>query len=71
MSQKEITTEILFQKLGKTWYTFSQIDSEVIYTALPDNVDPKSTTLEFYQVIEEHERKVKETLKIKNLRKTA
>ncbi len=50
--------EVLFQKLGKTWYIFTEINSEVIYSAMPSGMDPRSTSLELYQVIEKHLRKV-------------
>ncbi len=53
-----ITKEVLFQKLGTTWYVFSEINGEVIYSAMPKGLDPKSTKLELYEVIEKHISKV-------------
>jgi hypothetical protein len=53
-SDKTNETEFLFQKLGNTWYVMGVVNDEVIYTALPENVDPKTTKLELYEVIEEH-----------------
>jgi len=47
--------KILFQNLGGRWYAFAEIEGkEVIYTALPKGVDPKTTKLEFYELIEDH-----------------
>lgn len=54
--------KVLFQKLGNTWYIFSEINNEIIYSAMPDGMDPRSTKLELYEVIEEH---------MENLRKRA
>ena len=56
-------SEVLFQKLGNTWYVFSEIESEIIYSALPEGMDPHSTRLELYEVIEEHMKKVANTRK--------
>ena len=50
--------EVLFQKVGNTWYVFTEINSEVYYSALPEGMEPHSTKLELYQVIEEHMKKV-------------
>lgn len=56
MSDQErvIINDLLFQKLGNKWYIFSEIEDEVIYSAMPEGMDPRSTKLELYQVIEEH-----------------
>jgi hypothetical protein len=54
----EITKEVLFQKLGHTWYIFTEINNEIVYSAMPDGMDPKSTKLELFDVIENHMRKV-------------
>lgn len=54
----QITKEVLFQKLGNTWYIFTEINDQVVYSAMPEGMDPKSTKLELYDVIEEHMRKV-------------
>lgn len=50
--------EVLFQKLGTTWFVFSEINDEVIYSTLPDGMDPYSIKLELFEVIEEHMNKV-------------
>lgn len=55
---QEITKEVLFQKLGATWYIFTEINNEVVYSAMPDGMDPRSTQLELFEVIENHMKKV-------------
>ncbi len=50
--------EVLFQKLGNVWYIFSEIGGEVVYSALPYGMDPHTTKLELYEVIEKHMKKV-------------
>lgn len=57
-TENEITKEVLFQKLGQTWYIFTEINKEVVYSAMPEGMDPKTTKLELFDVIEEHMRKV-------------
>jgi hypothetical protein len=52
------TNEVLFQKLGQTWYVFSEINGEVVYSAMPEGMNPKETKLELFQVIEQHLSKV-------------
>lgn len=52
------TSEVLFQKLGNTWYVFTEVESECVYSALPDGMDPRSTKMELFEVIEEHMKKV-------------
>lgn len=54
----EITKEVLFQKLGQTWYIFTEINSEVVYSAMPEGMDPTKTKLELFDVIENHMKKV-------------
>lgn len=54
----EINKEVLFQKLGHTWYIFTEVNNEVVYSAMPDGMDPRSTKLELFEVIEEHMKKV-------------
>ena len=54
--------KVLFQKLGNTWYIFAEVNNEIIYSAMPEGMDPRSTKLELYEVIEEH---------MENLRKRA
>lgn len=51
-------TKVLFQKLGNTWYAFSEVENDVIFSALPEGIDPKSSKLELYEVIESHIQKV-------------
>ena len=52
-------SEVLFQKLGNTWYVFSESGEEMIYSALPDGVDPRNTKIELLEVIEDHMNKVR------------
>lgn len=54
MSQPNLDREVLFQKLGNTWYIFTEVAGEMVYSALPEGMDPHSTNLELYEVIEEH-----------------
>lgn len=51
-------SDVLFQKLGNTWYVFTELDNEFIYSALPEGMDPRTTKLELFEVIEEHLEKV-------------
>jgi hypothetical protein len=57
-TQEKAMSEVLFQKLGNTWYIFSEISGEIVYSALPQGMDPKTTKLELYEVIENHMKKV-------------
>jgi hypothetical protein len=57
-NEKEITSEVLFQKLGNTWYIFTEIDNKVVYSCMPDGMDPHTTKLELYDIIEDHMKKV-------------
>lgn len=57
-TQQEITKEVLFQKLGNTWYIFTEVDNRVVYSAMPEGMDPMTTDLELYDVIEDHMKKV-------------
>ena len=52
------TTEVLFQKMGNTWYAFSEISGDMVYSALPMGMDPHTTKLELFEVIEDHMKKV-------------
>ena len=54
MKNKNHISDILFQKLGNTWYAFTETENDVHYTALPAGVDPKTTKLELFEVIEDH-----------------
>jgi hypothetical protein len=50
--------DVLFQKIGNTWFIFSEVNNEVVYSVMPQGMDPKETKLELYQVIEDHMTKV-------------
>ena len=50
--------EVLFQKLGNTWFVFTEVENDFIYSALPAGIDPRTTKLELYDIIEEHLDKV-------------
>lgn len=50
--------DVLFQKIGNTWYIFSEVNNEVVYSVMPQGMDPKTTKLELYEIIEEHMTKV-------------
>lgn len=52
------TNEVLFQKLGNTWYVFTEVQGDMVYSALPDGMTPHTTKLELFEVIEEHMDKV-------------
>lgn len=62
----EITKEVLFQKLGNTWYIFTEVEGEFVYSAMPDGMDPKETKLELYNVIEDHMQKISTLPKYSN-----
>lgn len=49
-----LENEVLFQKLGTTWFIFTEIKGDVVYSQLPEGMDPYNTKLELYDVIEEH-----------------
>lgn len=50
--------DVLFQKIGNTWFIFSEVNNEVVYSVMPQGMDPKETKLELYNIIEEHMSKV-------------
>lgn len=50
--------DVLFQKIGSTWFIFSEVNNEVVYSVMPQGMDPKETKLELYNIIEEHMTKV-------------
>jgi hypothetical protein len=52
------TNEVLFQKLGNTWYVFTEVKGEMVYSALPNGMDPHTTKMELFEVIEAHMQKV-------------
>lgn len=41
MNNTSTQKEVLFQKLGQTWFIFTEIDDEVVYSAMPEGMDPK------------------------------
>lgn len=55
---KNNVKDVLFQQIGNTWFIFSEVNNEVIYSVMPKGMDPKSTKLELYEIIEEHMTKV-------------
>ena len=55
---KNNVKDVLFQKIGNTWYIFSEVNNEVVYSVMPAGMDPKSTKLELYEIIEEHLTKI-------------
>jgi hypothetical protein len=55
---KNNVKDVLFQKIGNTWFIFSEVNNEVVYSVMPNGMDPKSTKLELYEIIEEHMTKV-------------
>jgi len=50
--------DVLFQKIGNTWFIFSEVNNEVVYSVMPQGMDPKSTKLELYNIIEDHMSKI-------------
>ena len=46
--------DVLFQKIGNTWFIFTEANGEMVYSVMPEGMDPKTTKLELYQIIEEH-----------------
>ncbi len=62
-TQNTNENEVLFQKLGETWYVFTEVENDFIYSALPTGMNPMETKLELFQVIEEHMEKVAEHYK--------
>jgi hypothetical protein len=62
-SKKQNTVEnnvkdVLFQKVGNTWFIFSEVNGEVVYSVMPKGMDPKTTKLELFQIIEDHMSKI-------------
>jgi hypothetical protein len=55
---KSNVKDVLFQKIGNTWFIFSEVNNEVVYSVMPQGMDPKTTKLELYEIIEEHLTKV-------------
>ena len=44
--------------MGSTWYVFTEINGDMVYSALPNGMDPHTTNLELFEVIENHMTKV-------------
>ena len=44
--------------MGNTWYIFTEVNAEIVYSVMPDGMDPRTTNLELYSVIEDHLQKV-------------
>jgi hypothetical protein len=53
-NNKNFNKDVLFQKIGNTWFIFSEFGGEVVYSVMPQGMDPRTTKLELYQVIEDH-----------------
>jgi hypothetical protein len=60
MTKRAQTTEseVLFQKLGETWYVFTEIAGEMVFSPLPNGVDPYTQRVELFATIEDHMKKV-------------
>jgi len=65
--RNETENNVLFQKLGNRWYVFTEQDGEIIYSAMPEGVDPRNTKLELYNVIEDHLDKVRTNIRKLNV----
>jgi len=52
--------DVLFQKMGNTWFLFSMLNDEGFYSQLPYGLDPKVDSVEIYQIIEAHKQKERE-----------
>ncbi len=55
---KNNVKDVLFQKIGHTWFIFSEVNNEIVYSVMPQGMDPKTTKLELYEIIEDHLSKV-------------
>lgn len=55
---KSEVKDVLFQKIGQTWFIFSEVNNEVVYSVMPQGMDPKTTKLELFSIIEDHMAKV-------------
>lgn len=58
INENENEKEVLFQKIGHQWYIFTEIRGEIVYSTMPEGMDPRTTELELYDVIEEHIKQV-------------
>ncbi len=57
-SVKNNVKDVLFQKIGNTWFIFSEVNNEIVYSVMPHGMDPKTTKLELFEVIEDHLTKI-------------
>ncbi|MBY0518539.1 MAG: hypothetical protein K2P81_16625 [Bacteriovoracaceae bacterium] len=57
-STKSVSSDVLFQRIGNTWFIFTENNGEMVYSVMPEGMDPKTTKLELYQIIEEHMERV-------------
>jgi hypothetical protein len=55
---KSEVKDVLFQKIANTWFIFSEVNNEIVYSVMPQGMDPKTTKLELFEIIEEHMTKV-------------
>ncbi len=55
---KNTVKDVLFQRIGNKWFIFSEVNNEIVYSVMPEGMDPKSTKLELYSIIEEHMTKI-------------
>ncbi len=55
---KDTHKDVLFQRIGNTWFVFTENNGEMVYSVMPEGMDPKTTKLELYQIIEEHMQRV-------------
>ncbi len=55
--------DVLFQKIGNTWFAFTKIKDDVFYTTLPQGMDPKETNMEFYEIVEDYMQKTTSSYK--------
>ena len=58
MNKQDKHTDVLFQKIGSTWFVFTEIDNQLHYSALPNGLNPHDTKIELFHVIEDHLKKV-------------
>lgn len=48
--------DVLFQKIGNTWYIFTEVNGEVEFSPLPVGVNPIKDDVEIHSVIEQAKR---------------
>ena len=52
-----LRSEVLFQRMGGTWFAFSMVGGEAVYSMVPNRVDPRFDSVEIFQIIEGHKMK--------------